>query len=148
MKAEFRILKNGYDRFQVDQKIHQYQEELNGLQQQIQLYEKQVETYELRQKEAQNKISSLQNELEIRQKMYRDLNDSAIVQANKIVENAHQQAQGILSQALSSTHLLLSQMESYSDIESITNAELETNKQQLLVSIQALKTLLYNLSND
>ena len=44
VKPQFRIMKNGYDRFAVDDAIERYQSEIENLEKKLELYSRQVET--------------------------------------------------------------------------------------------------------
>lgn len=139
MNAEFRILKNGYDRFQVDQKLQKYQEEFVQLQTKVQMYEQQLDTIQQQFDESQQRVQVLQTDLANREKVFRDLNDQAFRQANAIVETANQEAQLIVSQAVSTAKLLLAQLAKLMNETREVDANLQQQFDDLSQTIQNLQ---------
>ncbi|HHX07748.1 MAG TPA: hypothetical protein GX741_04955 [Erysipelothrix sp.] len=139
MNAEFRILKNGYDRFQVDQKLQKYQEEFVQLQTKVQMYEQQLDTIQQQFDESQQRVQVLQTDLANREKVFRDLNDQAFRQANAIVETANQEAQLMVSQAVSTAKLLLAQLAKLMNETREVDANLQQQFDDLSQTIQNLQ---------
>lgn len=139
MNAEFRILKNGYDRFQVDQKLQKYEEEFVQLQTKVQMYEQQLDTIQQQFDESQQRVQVLQTDLANREKVFRDLNDQAFRQANAIVETANQEAQLMVSQAVSTAKLLLAQLAKLMNETREVDANLQQQFDDLSQTIQNLQ---------
>lgn len=146
MKAEFRILKNGYDRFQVDQKLQEYENTLETLETKVTMYETQMATYQQQLYETQKRVVALQEKLVMREKMFRDLDDQAVKRANGIVEAAKQEASVITGGAVAKSKLLLAQFAKVMDDTEEMDDSIRHSLEQLTQTIQSLQARVVEIS--
>lgn len=103
----FRVLKQGYDRFEVDKVLVQYEDELSQLKNKLTSYQNQITALKEQIKHSQEKYDELIRSLKIREKAADEINRLALKEANKVIETATNNADIILSQALSQARSIL-----------------------------------------
>lgn len=106
-KPQFRIMKNGYDRFAVDDAIERYQNEIEALEKKIDLYSRQVETATEQLNMIKMRYQSLVTELSVKEKAADDISRMALKEANSIIDTAQNNADSIVREALSTARLIL-----------------------------------------
>ena len=107
VKPQFRIMKNGYDRFAVDDAIERYQSEIENLEKKIELYSRQVETATDQLNMIKTRYQSLVTELAVKEKAADDISRMALKEANSIIDTAQNNADSIVREALSTARLIL-----------------------------------------
>ena len=106
-ESRFRILKQGYDRFEVDRSMDELETKINMLETKLATYQKQVD-YTNKQLEATNqKYQALVQQLSIREKAADEISRLALQEANSIIDTANTNADIIVREALSTARLLL-----------------------------------------
>ena len=103
------------------------------------MYEQQLDTIQQQFDESQQRVQVLQTDLANREKVFRDLNDQAFRQANAIVETANQEAQLMVSQAVSTAKLLLAQLAKLMNETREVDANLQQQFDDLSQTIQNLQ---------
>ncbi|MGB4985458.1 MAG: DivIVA domain-containing protein [Erysipelotrichaceae bacterium] len=100
MNNKFSLMRNGYDRYEVDDKI-------NSLLVEIMALKKNNEVLEIKNREINNNFSTLQqryqlllSEISFREKTADDISRLALKEANHIIGNAQGNADTIVSEAL------------------------------------------------
>ena len=106
-KPQFRIMKNGYDRFAVDDAIERYQSEIEALEKKLDLYSRQVETATEQLNMIKSRYQSLVSELAVKEKAADDISRMALKEANSIIDTAQNNADSIVREALSTARLIL-----------------------------------------
>lgn len=106
-KPQFRIMKNGYDRFAVDDAIDRYQNEIEALEKKLDLYSRQVETATEQLNMIKTRYQSLVTELSVKEKAAEDISRMALKEANSIIDTAQNNADSIVREALSTARLIL-----------------------------------------
>lgn len=106
-KPQFRIMKNGYDRFAVDDAIERYQTEIEALEKKLDLYSRQVETATEQLNMIKSRYQSLVTELAVKEKAADDISRMALKEANSIIDTAQNNADSIVREALSTARLIL-----------------------------------------
>ncbi len=106
-KPTFRVMKNGYDRFAVDDAIDQYALQVEQLQKKLELYQQQlVETTrsleDLKQR-YQNILTTEQSRKEAAENIAR----LSLREANEIISTAQKNADEIVKEAISTARLIL-----------------------------------------
>lgn len=107
VKPQFRIMKNGYDRFAVDDAIERYQSEIENLEKKLELYSRQVETATDQLNMIKTRYQSLVTELAVKEKAADDISRMALKEANSIIDTAQNNADSIVREALSTARLIL-----------------------------------------
>lgn len=139
MNDRFRIMRNGYDRFEVDQFVSQLETQLDGLKRegdaylaQYQVAQKQLELHKVR-------YQQLVKEIAARERALDQLSRGAIKEANDIVGTAHQNADMIVREALSAARQILVEISRISSESHELRDELGDKLKKLEVAIQGLE---------
>lgn len=105
--VRFESMKNGYNRYQVDDKIEQLMNEITSLQKKVELYSSRLEEVEKIAKEYKDKYQNLASEIHIREKAAEDIARISLKEANVIVATAQKNADIIIQEALTSAKMIL-----------------------------------------
>ena len=109
-KPTFRVMKNGYDRFAVDDAIEHYTSEISQLEKTIELYkESLIETTE-QFEDLKEEYNHVMNTLEARTQAADQIARLSLREANEIIETAHHNADDIVSEALTTARLLITDL--------------------------------------
>lgn len=100
-KPKFRIMKQGYDRFAVDDALERLQFELDAKEKQLQSYTKQIEFANEQLNLIKERYQSLVSELNVREKAADDIARLALREANTVISSAQNNADSIVKEALS-----------------------------------------------
>lgn len=106
----FRVMKNGYDRFAVDDAIEKYAATVDELQQRITLYQRQAAEDETKIKELEKKYAELESSLEAKQAAADDIARLSLREANEIIGTAKKNADQIINEALGTARLILTDL--------------------------------------
>lgn len=109
-KVDFRVMRNGYDRYAVDDAINNYEEKLLSLNKQVDLYTKEIERLKEELNNSRNDYLKLSNEIDIREKACEDISRLALKEANSLIESANKNADHIVREALSTARLILTEL--------------------------------------
>lgn len=106
-KSNFRIVRQGYDRFEVDQHILTLLREQALLRKQNQVYKEQIEAL-FEQRDLQKKrYSKLASEISVRERAAEEMSRRALSEANFIVDTAQKNADLIIREAMSISRQVL-----------------------------------------
>lgn len=105
--VRFESMKNGYNRYQVDDKIDQLSTEIETLQKKLELYTARLDEVERIGKEYKEKYQNLAAEIRIKEKAAEDIARISLKEANVIVATAQKNADTIIQEALTSAKMIL-----------------------------------------
>ena len=106
-KPTFRVMKNGYDRFAVDDAIDQYALQVEQLQKKLELYQQQlVETTRVLDDKKQRYQQILTTE-QSRKEAAENIARLSLREANEIISTAQKNADEIVKEAISTARLIL-----------------------------------------
>ena len=106
-KPTFRIMKNGYDRFAVDDVMEQYAAQVTFLQRKLELYQEQmVETTE-KLEELQTRYNELERSVDVRKDAADSITRLSLQEANDVMARAQDNADEIVKEALSVARSIL-----------------------------------------
>ena len=111
-KPTFRVMKNGYDRFAVDDAIDRYAAMVDQLQRKVELYQQQLVETTRQLEEIKGKYESLQAMDASRKEAAENIARLSLREANQIIATAQKNADEIIRTAISTSRLIL--MELYS----------------------------------
>lgn len=100
-------MKNGYNRYQVDDKITQLTSEIDSLQKKLTLYSNRLEEVEKQCASYKEKYLTLAGEIRMKEKAAEDIARIALKEANVIVQTANDNADVIVKEALASARAIL-----------------------------------------
>ena len=106
-RPTFRVMKNGYDRFAVDDAVERYARQVEQLQQKMALYEQELVSAEQRYRDLLSQYQNLENSLEARRQAADNIARLSLREANEIINTAQQNADVIIREALASARGIL-----------------------------------------
>lgn len=106
-KPVFRVMKNGYDRFAVDDAIDRYAAMVDQLQRKVELYQQQLVETTRQLEEIRGKYESLQAMDASRKEAAENIARLSLREANAIIETAQKNADEIVRTAISTSRLIL-----------------------------------------
>ena len=131
----FRVMKNGYDRFAVDDAVEHYAAEVNTLQRKLELYQEQLVETTKELNEAKAKIAEMEKAEEVRKEAADHIARLSIREANEIIATAQNNADEIVREALGTARMILVDLtklyQSAGQVKGQMNQQLEDLLQQL-----------------
>ena len=106
-KPTFRVMKNGYDRFAVDDAIDRYAAMVYQLQRKVELYQQQLVETTRQLEEIKGKYESLQAMDASRKEAAENIARLSLREANQIIATAQKNADEIIRTAISTSRLIL-----------------------------------------
>ena len=135
----FRVLKQGYDRFEVDRTIEQMTLELDDLKSRLDVYMKQSESSSQQLNLIKQRYQTLIGELNIREKAADEIARLALKEANRIIDTAQNNADSIVREALSTARIILVEIARISQDANEVKSELKEKLDALSRSIEDLE---------
>lgn len=105
--VKFDTMRNGYNRYQVDDKVAQLTNEVETLQKKLDLYISRLDEVEKQSAGYKEKYLTLAGEIRIKEKAAEDIARIALKEANVIVQTANENADVIVKEALASARAIL-----------------------------------------
>lgn len=99
-KMNFDMMKNGYNRYQVDKEIGLLNDQNELLQKQISLYQNEYESLALQLKSCRNQLSMITQDLTFKEKAANQMTARVIKESNLLINCAQQNADVIIKEAL------------------------------------------------
>jgi len=106
-RPTFRVMKNGYDRFAVDDAVEQYAEQVETLEKKNLLYQQQLSQREAELDALKQKYTELENSIDGRREAAEEIARLSLREANDIIASAESNADAIVREALSTARLIL-----------------------------------------
>ena len=106
-RPTFRITKNGYDRFAVDDAIEKYAAEVSELEYKLKLYQNQLVETTSHLEDLQRRYQELQKTDEARKEQADNIARLSLREANEIINTAQENADTIIKEALASARGIL-----------------------------------------
>ena len=115
MTARFRILKQGYDRFEVDRILDQYESQLKHQEEKLSSYQNQLKYSEKQIELVKERYEKLQEQILVKEKAAQQVHTMALKESNTIIETANKNADLIVSEALSTARMMLMEVAKISE---------------------------------
>lgn len=129
VKPTFRVMRNGYDRFAVDDAVERYTEEIRNLEKQLEVYSKQLEETSDQLELLQQRYTQLEKSMDAEKEAAESIARLSLREANEIIATAQKNADAIVRQALVTARLILTDLSKlYGDadvVKGTTKAQLE-----------------------
>lgn len=103
-------MKNGYDRFAVDDAVDRYVREIDSLKKQLDLTSRQIQSANEQLAVIRQRYQTLVSELTVKEKAADDIARLALKEANTIIETAQNNADAIVSEALTTARIILNDL--------------------------------------
>lgn len=106
-RPTFRVMRNGYDRFAVDDAIEKYAASIDQLENRILLYQNQLAEMTKQYEQLKANYQQLQQMEEARQQAADNIARLSLREANAIIDTAQRNADEIIQEALRTSRLIL-----------------------------------------
>lgn len=106
-KPTFRVMKNGYDRFAVDDAIDQYAHQIEQLQKKLSLYQQQLVETTRTLEDMKQRYQQILTTEQSRQEAADNIARLSLREANEIISTAQKNADEIIREAISTARLIL-----------------------------------------
>ena len=106
-KPTFRVMKNGYDRFAVDDAIDQYAQQIEQLQKKLSLYQQQLVETTRTLEDMKQRYQQILTTEQSRQEAADNIARLSLREANEIISIAQKNADEIIREAISTARLIL-----------------------------------------
>ena len=124
-RPTFRVMKNGYDRFAVDDAVERYASRVEQLEQKILLYQ-QLEEANARIAKLQADYQNLESSLDAQKQAAENIARLSLREANEIIQTAQQNADAIIQESLITARLILTDLSKlYGDANTVKASTLE-----------------------
>ncbi|MBQ9048806.1 MAG: DivIVA domain-containing protein [Solobacterium sp.] len=134
-RPTFRVMKNGYDRFAVDDAIERYAAQVDDLQNKLALYEQQMQKANEQLNRLQTEYYQLENSITAEKRAAENIARLSLREANEIIETAQNNADLIVRQALITAREILTELSRlYNDANTVktsTRVKLEDLMREL-----------------
>lgn len=134
-KPTFRVMKNGYDRFAVDDAIDEYALQIDQLQKQISLYQQQLVEVTNSLDDMKQRYQNLLTTDQARKEAAENIARLSLREANEIIATAQNNADVIIKEAIASARLILLDLTKLygqaDDVKSDMHKQLEDMLKQL-----------------
>ncbi|MDD6259183.1 MAG: DivIVA domain-containing protein [Erysipelotrichaceae bacterium] len=134
-RPTFRVMKNGYDRFAVDDAIDRYAAQVDQLQRKIDLYQQELVEMNRQLKDMQSRYQQMLNTEDARKAAADNIARLSLREANEIINTAQKNADSIIREAVSTARLILVDLSKlYSqagNVKSDMTEQLESLQKQL-----------------
>jgi cell division initiation protein len=113
-------MKNGYDRFAVDDAVERYAAQVDALQKKLALYEEQMDATNSQLNDLKAKYQEVIAGMDAKQQAADEIARLSLREANQIIDTAQKNADSIVREALSTARLILTDLSRlYSDAGSV-----------------------------
>lgn len=104
---KFEIMKQGYNRYEVDVYVEKLENEVETLNTKLRLYKTQLDEITLKKEQLQEKYNELAFSLQVKEKASEELSKMALKEANQVIEAAQKNSEFIIQEAFLSARLIL-----------------------------------------
>lgn len=109
-RPTFRVMKNGYDRFAVDDAVEKYAAQVEELNNKVHAYEQQLEKVNSQLAQARLQYQNLESSLDAEKQAAESIARLSLREANEIIDTAQQNADMIVHQALVTAREILTEL--------------------------------------
>lgn len=132
-------MKNGYDRFAVDDAMERYASRIDQLEKKIVLYQDQLVETTKRLEELREKYRDLSDSMDAREKAASEIARVSIREANDIIRTAQQNADEIVREALISARIILVDLSKLYGSADDVKGELEGKLEALMKELEKFR---------
>lgn len=138
-RPTFRVMKNGYDRFAVDDAVERYAAKADALQRKLELYQEQLveTTRELNSIKAQ--LAEMEKNDAVRKETSDRIARLSIREANEIIATAQNNADEIIREALGTARLVLTDLTKLYQSAGTVKGQMNTQLEDLLKQLDNFK---------
>ena len=124
-RPTFRVMKNGYDRFAVDDAVDRYASRVDQLERKLTAYQQQLDETNARFMKLQTDYQNLENSVDAQRQAADNIARLSLREANEIIETARQNADAIIRESLITARLILTDLSKlYGDANEVKTSTL------------------------
>ena len=138
-RPTFRVMKNGYDRFAVDDAVERYAAQVKQLENRIQLYQDQLVETTRQLDEMKARYQELLQTEDARRQAADNIARLSLREANEIIDTAQKNADEIIREALSTSRLILMDLAKLYNDAGAVKTEMTDRLNELLGSLDAFR---------
>lgn len=138
-KPTFRVMKNGYDRFAVDDAVEQYTTEIDQLQRKIVLYQQQLVETTQQMEGLKEQYRELLRSEDSRRQTADEIARLSLREANEIINAANANADLIIQEALQSARGILEDLSALYEEAGVVKTEAKAKLEKLLADLEAFR---------
>ncbi len=109
-RPTFRVMKNGYDRFAVDDAIERYAMQVEQLQKQLAVYQQQLDETNQKLMYLQGQYQALSSSVDAQRSAADQIARISLREANEIIDTAQRNADAIIKESLITARLILTDL--------------------------------------
>ena len=109
-RPTFRVMKNGYDRFAVDDAVERYAAEVDRLQKQLKFCQQQMDETNARLEQLKANYQQMSSSMDARKQAADDIARLSLREANQIIATAQDNADSIIKESLATARLILTDL--------------------------------------
>lgn len=140
-KPTFRVMKNGYDRFAVDDAIDQYAQQIEQLQKKLSLYQQQLVETTRTLEDMKQRYQQILTTEQSRQEAADNIARLSLREANEIISTAQKNADEIIREAISTARLILIDLTKLYSQATDVKGDMKKQLEQLLQQLDDLEFL-------
>ena len=138
-RPTFRVMKNGYDRFAVDDAVERYVAQIEQLQNRISLYQQQLVETTKQLDELRLQYNHLQEMEDARKEAAENIARLSLREANEIIDTAQKNADLIVQEALRTARLILMDLTKLYNSAGDLKVDMSAKLKDLLKQIDAFR---------
>ena len=138
-RPTFRVMKNGYDRFAVDDAVERYAAQVDALQRKIELYQEQLVETTRELNAIKEQLAEMEKTEEVRKEASDRIARLSIREANEIIATAQNNADEIIREALGTARLVLTDLTKLYQSAGTVKGQMNTQLEDLLKQLDSFK---------
>ncbi len=138
-RPTFRVMKNGYDRFAVDDAVERYAAQVDALQRKIELYQEQLVETTRELNAIKEQLAEMEKTEEVRKEASDRIARLSIREANEIIATAQANADEIVREALGTARLVLTDLTKLYRSAGTVKGQMNTQLEDLLQQLDSFK---------
>ncbi len=138
-RPTFRVMKNGYDRFAVDDAVERYAAQVNALQRKVELYQEQLVATTRELNSLKDELAEMEKNEAVRKEASDRIARLSIREANEIIATAQANADEIVQEALNTARLVLTDLNKLYQNAGSVKGQLNNQLEDLLKQIDSFK---------
>ena len=138
-KPTFRVMKNGYDRFAVDDSIDKYAAEVDELEKKIKIYEDRLTKAYSDMQVLNDKCRDLQTSMDAEKQAAENIARLSLLEANEIIDTAQNNADMIIRQSLYTAREILVELSRLYSDANVVKSSTKTKLEQLVKELDTFE---------
>ncbi len=138
-RPTFKVIKNGYDRFAVDETVDKLAAQVDTLQEKVTSYEGELTALKQKMSQMQAYYSKIEKTLRAEKQAADNLTRISLKEANEIIVTAQNNADTIIAESLKTARMVLSDLAALYDDADMVRADTKDRLNELVVKLDEIK---------